>query len=126
MKRIAFVFDDISQECGEKVFSNLEQREDINYTKGIIPVYAHEDEFLIVSSLYSIIVDSDFVIGISSSGSGIAIYANKINGYIAASVTSFSEIDEAIRDYSANVFDVSMHNPNVVLICKRIIERMRK
>lgn len=126
MKKISFVFDDISEEVGKQIIFECEKKGIIFHSKGTIPIYAHADEETIISSLYSIIYDSDMVIGVSSSGNGIAIYTNKITGFTAVPITSIDEIDEAIDSYKANAFDISAHNAKLNLICKNLIERVQK
>lgn len=124
MKKIAFVCDDVSEEIGKKIVFELEQKGVELHSKGVIPIYAHEDEDTIISSLYSIIHDSDMIIGVSSSGNGIAIYTNKIAGFTAVPIVSIDDIDEAIRIYTANAFDISAHNDELMSICKNLVERM--
>jgi len=123
MKKIAFVFDDVSEEVGKEIISDFEQKGITFHSKGVIPIYAHADEDVIISSLYSIIHDSDMVIGVSSSGNGVAIYTNKITGFTSAPITSIDDIDEAIDIYAANAFDIPAHNSNLISICMNLVER---
>lgn len=125
MKKIAFVFDDVSEAIGKEVLSELEGTGIVLHSTGMIPIYAHADEDTILSSLYSIIHEANMVIGISSSGNGIAIYTNKINGFTAAPIGSIANITEAIDIYSANAFDISAHNRDLVPICVNLIERAK-
>ena len=126
MKKIAFVFDDVSEIDGEETLSALEKNGIPYYSKGVIPIYAHADEDTIISSLYSIIRDADVVIGVSSTGNGIAIYTNKISGYTAAPISSSADIDEAINVYKANAFDISVHNTDLFSICTTLFEKVNK
>lgn len=126
MKKIALVFDDVSEEIGKKILSDLEQKRMMFYSNGIIPIYAHAEEDVIMSSLYEIIHGCDMVIGISSSGNGIAIYTNKISGFTAVPIVSIADIDEAIDIYAANAFDIPAHHKDIISICKNLIERMEK
>lgn len=125
MKKITFVYDDMSESVGKEILSNLENQGIIFYSTGIIPIYAHADEDTIISLLSEAIYNSDMVVGISSSGNGIAIYANKIVSFKAASITSIDDIDTAIDIYSANVFDISAHNTNLITVCTSLIERWK-
>lgn len=126
MKKIAFVFDDVSEKTGEEVFSRLEKNGASFYSKGVISIYAHADESTIVSSLFSIIHDADMVIGVSSSGNGIAIYTNKISGFTAAPISSISDIDDAIDVYKANAFDIPAHSAQLFSICANLVERVNR
>lgn len=123
MKKIAFVFDDVSEATGYKVLSKLEQSNIAFHARGVIPIYAHADEDTIISSLFAIIDGADMVIGVSSSGNGIAIYTNKIPGFTAAPITSIADIDEAIDVYKANAFDIPAHSADLISICKTLVER---
>ena len=124
MKKIAFVFDDVSVARGEEVLAKLQHTSSCVCTKGVIPIYAHADEDEIVTSLRSVIKDADMVIGISSSGNGIAIYTNKISGFTAAPISSVSDINVATKVYGANAFDISAYNNELLSICNELIERM--
>ena len=104
MKKIAFVYDDVSSQIGKDIISILEKRGIDFCSKGEIPIYAHAEESIIISKLNSLILDADMVIGVSSSGNGISIYANKIAGFTAAPVSSLVDIDEAIDIFRANAF----------------------
>lgn len=126
MKKIALVFDDVSEEIGRNILSDFEQKGMMFYSNGIIPIYAHAEEDVIISSLYEIIHGCDMVIGISSSGNGIAIYTNKITGFTAAPIASIADIDEAIDIYAANAFDIPAHHKDILSICTNLIERTQK
>ena len=126
MKKIAFIYDDVSEEDAKELLSNLEQRGITFYSKGVVPIYAQAEEDVIISDLYELIHDSEMVIGVSSSGNGIAIYTNKIAGFTAAPITSISDIDEAIDVYAANAFDVPVHNTDLFYICTNLVERMKE
>ena len=126
MKKIALVFDDVSEEIGKNILSDFEQKEMMFYSNGIIPIYAHAEEDVIMSSLYEIIHGCDMVIGISSSGNGIAIYTNKISGFTAVPIVSIDDIDEAIDIYAANAFDIPAHHKDIISICTNLIKRTEK
>lgn len=126
MKKIALVYDDVSEEIGKNILYEFQQKGITFYSNGVIPIYAHAEENVIISSLYKIIHGCDIVIGISSSGNGIAIYTNKISGFTAAPVASIAGIDEAIDIYAANAFDIPAHRKDIISICAELIERMEK
>jgi len=123
VRKLAFVYDTISEDKCQSLMESLKGMGVKFFNIGAIPISTDETEDAILSSLYSIIENADIVLGVSSSGNGIAIYANKIEGFIAAPIGMMSDIDEAISVFSANTFDISMYNRNLFNICMTIVER---
>ena len=125
MKKVSFVYDDVSREIGKKIACEIGNKGYSISTIGEIPIIAHEDEDTIISFLYDIIKESDVVIGISSSGNGIAIYTNKIPGFTAAPISSIEDYSYAVSTYSANAFDISAKNEDIISICINILKGVK-
>lgn len=121
MNRIALVYDEMSIECGEELYENLTKSGFAIDKKGVIPILVHADEEEILDSLYKIIYNASLVLGISSTGNGIAIYANKLHGFTAVPIRTFSDAEQAIKLYGANVFDVISGNQDALSIYKEIL-----
>lgn len=126
MKKIAFVYDDVSKEKGIEIIEKLATEGYKVACTGEIPIYAHTEEDTLITDLYGIIHNCDFVIGISSSGNGIAIYTNKINGFTCAPVTTMDDVTEAIDTFNANAFDIAAFNPEAFSIVIDLIKRGEK
>lgn len=124
MKKIALVFDDKSVEIGEKIYSDFVEDGVSIDRKGIIPTYSDASEDEIVDALYNTVYDVSYILGISSSGNGIAIYANKLRGYNATPIRSLEEALQYIDMYSANAFDISSGNENIFSIYKKLVEKI--
>ena len=123
MNKVSFVYDDVSAEKAKNILQYLENKGISLVAFGGIPILAHSDENTIIEMLSTIIADSDVVIGVSSSGNGMAIYTNKIRSYTAAPITTINDIDVAINLYNANAFDISASNENIFELCDAIMER---
>lgn len=109
--KIAFVQDSASIYFGESILSRL-QEAGISISKiGTIPIQTEASEEDIVLALKELIIDADVVLGISSSGNGLSIYGNKIDGIVASTISSNDDLNEAITVYSSNMFDVSVNTP---------------
>jgi len=113
----------ISKDIGEKIYTDFQQYGIPIAQKGMIPVFSHADEDVILQSLREIICDASFVIGVSSSGNGIAIYVNKLPGFNAAPITSLSDAMSAINLFEANAFDISANNIDASIIYKELVEK---
>jgi len=109
-KQIVFVQDSVSISTGAVVISKLNEA-GVNITKiGTIPIQVDSTENDITSLLESLVSFADITFGISSSGNGIAIYGNKIEGITAAQISSYADIEEAMFQQSCNLYDVSACN----------------
>ena len=124
MKNIVFVFDEITESFGKELLSKIEQNTNEDFRVGIIPIYSNSTEEELICSVKEIVGNTNNVIGITSSGNGMAIFANKLSSIIAAPVTSLDDVEEAISTFHANAFDISASNPNCIEVCLNIIERL--
>lgn len=123
MNKVSFVYDDVSVTKAKDILLHLQNKGIALVAFGEIPILAHSDENTIIERLSTIIADSEVVVGVSSSGNGVAIYTNKIRGYTAAPITTIDDINVSINLYNANAFDISASNENVFELCDAIIER---
>jgi ribose 5-phosphate isomerase RpiB len=113
IRTIAFVQDSESIEVGLIVAKHL-QEAGLSFTcVGTIPTQVNACEADIVIALKEIVGDADIALGVSISGNGIAIYGNKLENYIAAPITSFPDVEEAVSCYSCNMFDVPASNESI-------------
>lgn len=124
MSKIVFLSDEMST---EKYFEYKEYFDSLGksfYSYGIVPVLATSTEEIILTELSNIIRDADYVIAISSSGNGIAIYANRISGYVAAPINNVEDIDIAIETFAANVFDIPASSKQGIVVMEKILQKI--
>ena len=118
---IAFITDAFSYDKANSIFKTFmmfSNTKDIN----IIPLLSEASEDEIITTLSSIFYkDYDLYLGLTSSGNGLSIFANKLHDVFAASINNMDEIAEAIS-LKVNCFDVSVTNTEASSIFAKIIK----
>lgn len=124
LKKLAFIQDSVSISCGQGILSRLQVAGVPISQSGTIPIQTEASEEDIVLALKELIVDADIILGISSSGNGISIYGNKIDGIIASSISSVDDLNEAITVHSINMIDVPANNPQAYDLLIKAVKKM--
>ena len=122
--RIVFVQDSVSAVPGAELMNRLMKAGVIFEKSYTIPIQLNASEEEIVHALEAAIDNANVIFGISSSGNGIAIYGNKIEGIKAAPISTENEIDEAVSTLNCNMFDVSSINANAFDLYLSISEKL--
>lgn len=124
-QNIAFITDSLSYDKASDIFKPFMTSSGTKDIK-IIPLLSEKSEDVIISVLSGIFHENyDLYLGLTSSGNGLAIFANKLSGVFAASIGSVSDIPEAIS-LNVNCFDVSVVNAEASSILAHIIMDMEK